>query len=171
MSDFRVIQEAPDPTPGAGVWDQAARDTMDPIPNTEHVVRARNFDRMLAAYDQIAANIEANLVELRRIDQTRFDMHFAHLAKANLPRSVPDPTLSPSFTTVEAAFLRAGNHPPVQRRASNVVGEPFHMTEEEFRQRKREEAEEFQRRTSPVSTARKPSLAKNAPQPWKEPYK
>jgi len=158
------------PPPGQGRMDQAALDALNPIPPhiPLDVTRRQRFDQLLSAVDQFAKNYEDNLVELRNTDPARFNTHFAHLAKTNLPRSVPDPTLGPGFTTVEAALLRAGNPPPVQRR-SNVVGEPFHMTEEEFRQRKREERERMLALMSgPPPVSRKPSLSENAPQPWKE---
>lgn len=125
---WKGIQPAPDPVPGAGVWDQAARDVMDPIaPYGVERARRQHFDQMLTTYVQFAGNIETLLLELRALDPARFDGQFTHLAKVNLPRPVPDPNLQPGFTTMEAALLRRGTQPPAQLpRGVQEVPPQFH---------------------------------------------
>ncbi|MBT2336472.1 hypothetical protein J7E49_21490 [Variovorax paradoxus] len=90
-------------------------------------VSPQRFDQMLAAYDQFASNIETNLLELRALDPARFANQFAHLAKVNLPRSVPDAALQPGFTTMEAALLRKGAQPsPQLPRGVQDIPQHFH---------------------------------------------
>jgi hypothetical protein len=108
------------PPAGEGSMDQEAEKALGlgiygiPPMHSPDRVRRQRFDQMLAAYDQFASNIETNLLELRALDPARFDNQFAHLAKVNLPRAVPDPVLQPGFSTMEAALLRRGTQPPAQ---------------------------------------------------------
>ncbi|MBS0450123.1 MAG: hypothetical protein JSS14_02335 [Proteobacteria bacterium] len=161
-----------DRRPGAGLMDHEAERALGlgayvaPMHPPEKVRRER-FDNMLVAYDQFARSIEANLLELRALDPGRFDTQYAHLFKVNLPRSVPDPTLQPGFTTVEAA---------IQAKHSRSPAHGFRaLTPEEVEQHREAARKPLEfKYVSPYSrealdrAAGRAPRNESAPKPWKD---
>lgn len=85
---------------------------LDLLPPASAATAAEQRDKLLARYEHYAAEAERALLEAFAADPAAMDRLYSHLRKANLPRLKPDASLSPSFTTVEAALAQAAEPRP-----------------------------------------------------------
>ena len=73
----------------------------------EQLVREDRLRESLQIYEHYAAEAEGALLEAFKADPAAMDRLYPHLRKAHFPRLKPDASLSPGFTTTEAALAQA----------------------------------------------------------------
>lgn len=119
----------------------------------------------LARYEYHALKAQSSLLEAFALDEAAMDRHYRHLRKVHVPLRKPDLSISPGFTTVEAALLSAPRKPaPLTKYQREHV--PDAKDDPRYQRQEPTYVSPYPRAALDKAAGR--NRAEGAPKPWKD---
>ncbi len=122
-------------------------------------------EEALARYEYHALKAQSFLLEAFALDEAAMDRHHPHLRKVHVPLRKPDLSISPGFTTVEAALLSAPRKPaPLTKYQREHV--PQERDDARYQRQEPTYVSPYPRAALDKAAGR--TRAEGAPKPWKD---